>query len=106
VFAVGALGAMMGMTVGPKGDGVGLRLGVYGAAQALAYGIGGTLGGIASDIAISMLGQVRLGYSAVFASEAILFVGSAMLAARIAPARRADEVEASLRGEVLLAYRQ
>lgn len=106
VFAVGALGAMMGMTAGPKGEGVGLRLGVYGAAQALAYGIGGTLGGMASDVAIMALGQVRTGYTAVFATEAFLFVVSAGLAARIAPQQRVTELDAEHRGEVLWAYRQ
>jgi BCD family chlorophyll transporter-like MFS transporter len=106
VFAVGALGAMMGMTAGPKGDGVGLRLGVYGAAQALAYGIGGTLGGMASDVAILALGQVRAGYSAVFGVEATLFVVSAWLATRIATPQSARDLEAEHRGEVLWAYRQ
>lgn len=106
VFAVGALGAMMGMTAGPRGDGVGLRLGVYGAAQALAYGIGGTLGGVASDVAILALGQVRAGYSAVFGVEAMLFVVSAWLATHIATPHSARELEAEHRGEVLWAYRQ
>jgi len=106
VFAVGALGAMMGMTAGPKGEGVGLRLGVYGAAQALAYGIGGTLGGMASDVAILALGQVRAGYSAVFGVEATLFVVSAWLATRIATPQSARDLEAEHRGEVLWAYRQ
>ncbi len=106
VFAVGALGAMMGMTAGPRGDGVGLRLGVYGAAQALAYGIGGTLGGMASDVAILALGQVRAGYNAVFGVEAALFVVSAWLATRIATPQSVRDLEAGHRGEVLWAYRQ
>lgn len=106
VFAVGALGAMMGMTAGPHGDGVGLRLGVYGAAQALAYGIGGTLGGMASDVAIHALGQVRSGYGAVFGVEAALFVVSAWLAARIAMPQAVRDVDAQHRGNVLWAYRQ
>lgn len=106
VFAVGALGAMMGMTHGPRGDSVGLRLGVYGAAQALAYGIGGTLGGVASDIAIYAFGHVRIGYAIVFATESALFVGAAWLAWRIGAARTVAEVDALHRGEVLLAYRQ
>ncbi len=106
VFAVGALGAMMGMTHGPRGEGVGLRLGVYGAAQALAYGIGGTVGGIASDIAIYAFGHVRIGYAVVFATESALFVGAAWLAWRIGAARAVADVDAAHRGEVLLAYRQ
>jgi MFS transporter, BCD family, chlorophyll transporter len=106
VFAVGALGAMMGMTAGPKGEGVGLRLGVYGAAQALAYGIGGTLGGVASDLAIYAFGHVRLGYAAVFATEAALFVGSAWLAMRIGAVQSVREVDEAHRGDVLWAYRQ
>lgn len=106
VFAVGALGAMMAMTVGPKGDGVGLRLGVYGAAQALAYGIGGTLGGVASDVAIAVAGNPRVGYATVFAVESALFVASAWLAVRVASSTRAREVDATHRGEVVWAYRQ
>lgn len=106
VFAVGALGAMMGMTAGPQGDGVGLRLGVYGAAQALAYGIGGTLGGIASDVAIYALGHVRLGYAAVFATESALFLGAAWLAMRISDGQRVRDVEPVHRSDVLWAYRQ
>lgn len=106
VFAVGALGAMMGMTHGPRGEGVGLRLGVYGAAQALAYGIGGTIGGIASDVAIYVFGHVRVGYAVVFATESALFVGAAWLAWRIANARTVADVDAAHRGEVILAYRQ
>lgn len=106
VFAVGALGAMMAMTTGPKGDGVGLRLGVYGAAQALAYGIGGTLGGMASDVAIALVGSPRLGYSAVFAVEAALFVASAWLAMRVGVQTSARDLDASHRGNVVWAYRQ
>ena len=106
VFAVGALGAMMGMTHGPNGDGVGLRLGVYGMAQAIAYGLGGTLGGIASDVAIAAFGHPRVGYAAVFGAEAALFVASAVLAARATRPRAVRDLDAGHRGEVLWAYRQ
>jgi BCD family chlorophyll transporter-like MFS transporter len=85
---------------------VGLRLGVYGAAQALAYGIGGTLGGVASDLAIFAFGHVRLGYAAVFATEAALFLGSAWLAMRIGAVQTVREVDEAHRGDVLWAYRQ
>lgn len=106
VFAVGALGAMMGMTAGPQGDGVGLRLGVYGAAQAIAYGIGGSLGGVASDVAIATLGDVRAGYTAVFAVEAGLFLAATWMAMRIANTASARAVDAAHRSDVVWAYRQ
>jgi len=106
VFAVGALGAMMGMTAGERGEGVGLRLGVYGAAQALAYGIGGSVGGVATDVAIIVLGQDRAGYSAVFAIEAGLFVASAWMAMRVGSAGAPRDVDAAHRGHVAWAFRQ
>jgi BCD family chlorophyll transporter-like MFS transporter len=105
VFAVGALGAMMGMTSGTQGDGVGLRLGVYGAAQAIAYGIGGSVGGIASDLAIAAWGDARLGYAGVFAVESALFVTAAWIAARL-HAENGAPVKPSHRAEELWRYQQ
>jgi BCD family chlorophyll transporter-like MFS transporter len=79
VFAVAAIGAMMGLTVQGKAGGAGLRMGFWGAAQAIAYGLGGVLGAVGSDVARSTLGSASAGYSAVFTAEAILFTAAAVL---------------------------
>jgi BCD family chlorophyll transporter-like MFS transporter len=79
VFAVAAIGAMMGLTVQGKAGGAGLRMGFWGAAQAIAYGLGGVLGAVGSDVARSTLGSASAGYSAVFTAEAVLFTAAAVL---------------------------
>jgi BCD family chlorophyll transporter-like MFS transporter len=78
IFAVAAIGAMMGLTVRGSG-GAGLRMGFWGASQALAYGMGGFLGAAASDLARTFLGSPSAGYGLVFGMEALLFVVAAGL---------------------------
>ncbi|WP_375412368.1 BCD family MFS transporter [uncultured Bradyrhizobium sp.] len=79
-YAVAAIGSMMAL-VGAGGDKrEGVRMGLWGAAQAFAFGIGGFLGTLASDIARILLPSPALSYSAVFASEAGLFVVAALMA--------------------------
>lgn len=90
-YAVAAIGAMMAL-VGAGGEKrEGVRMGLWGAAQAFAFGIGGFLGTLASDIARYVLTSAALSYSAVFASEAGLFVVAAVMAVWVhrAPARDA-----------------
>ena len=79
IFAVAAIGAMMGLTIRGKAGGAGLRMGFWGAAQAIAYGLGGVLGAIGSDVGRELLGSAAAGYSVVFAVEACLFVGASVL---------------------------
>lgn len=79
IFAVAAIGAMMGLTVKGKAGGAGLRMGFWGAAQAIAYGLGGLLGAVGSDIGRQVLGSASAGYSVVFTVEAVLFVAAAVL---------------------------
>jgi BCD family chlorophyll transporter-like MFS transporter len=79
IFAVAAIGAMMGLTVKGKAGGAGLRMGFWGAAQAIAYGTGGLLGAVGSDIGRELLGSAAAGYSVVFTVEAVLFVAAAVL---------------------------
>jgi len=79
LFAVSAIGAMMGLTVRGRAGGAGLRMGFWGAAQAMAYGAGGFLGAGASDVAQHLLGSPALGYATVFTGEALLFVAAAVL---------------------------
>ncbi|TVP44579.1 MAG: MFS transporter [Gemmatimonadales bacterium] len=77
VFAVAAIGAMMGLTVRGKAGGAGLRMGFWGGAQALAYGTGGFMGAALSDLARAFLGSPSAGYVLVFLLEAVLFVAAA-----------------------------
>lgn len=79
VFAVAAIGAMMGLTIEGKAGGAGLRMGFWGAAQAIAYGLGGVLGAAGSDLARAALGSPAAGYAVVFSVEAALFVVAAVL---------------------------
>jgi len=89
VFAVAAIGLMMGLTVHGEEGGAGLRMGLWGGAQALAYGLGGFGGAAASDAGRALLGSEALGYGMVFALQAILFLAAAWI---LGVRRRRDEV--------------
>jgi BCD family chlorophyll transporter-like MFS transporter len=79
-YAVAAIGSMMAL-VGAGGERrEGVRMGLWGAAQAFAFGLGGFLGTMASDVARFLLSSPSLSYSAVFASEAALFIVAAAMA--------------------------
>jgi BCD family chlorophyll transporter-like MFS transporter len=86
-FAVAAIGSMMALagTAGPRKEGI--RMGVWGAAQAIAFGLGGFLGTVAVDVVRFLTGSPLQAYVLVFATEAILFVWSAKLAAGVIGAR-------------------
>jgi MFS transporter, BCD family, chlorophyll transporter len=83
MYAVAAIGSMMGLVDKGGRAREGMRMGLWGAAQAIAFGLGGILGTLASDVARLLLGSPSLAYAAVFAGEALLFTMSAMLASRI-----------------------
>ena len=98
-YAVAAIGSMMAL-VGAGGEKrEGVRMGLWGAAQAFAFGIGGFLGTLASDVARYVLTSAALSYSAVFASEAGLFVVAAVMAVWVhrAPAKRRDAAKRARR---------
>ena len=80
VFAIAAIGAMMTLVASGRQSREGVRMGLWGAAQAIAFGLGGFLGTVASDIAQYVLGDSRVAYAWVFGAEALLFVGSAVIA--------------------------
>jgi BCD family chlorophyll transporter-like MFS transporter len=82
-FAVAAIGSMMGLAGTGRKAREGVRMGLWGAAQAIAFGIGGFAGSAASDVARHFLGAPGPAYAIVFAAEAMLFVVSAWLAARV-----------------------
>ena len=90
VFAVGAIGSMMGVITEAGDARTGARMGVFGAAQGLAYGIGGFAGAWMSDLARGWFGSPSSGYASVFAVEAMLFALSGWLAATSAPAVRGE----------------
>jgi MFS transporter, BCD family, chlorophyll transporter len=96
VFAIGAIGSMMSLSAAADQSQTGVRMGVFGAAQAVAMAAGGMLGAGASDVMRSLLGSDRLGYSSVFAMEAALFVGAAVLASAARQVGRAESGDALL----------
>ncbi len=88
VFAVAAIGSMMGLagSGGPGREGV--RMGVWGAAQAVAFALGGFAGAVGVDLGRRLLGSTGHAFVVVFAVEASIFLAAAALALRIdAPAR-------------------
>ena len=89
LFAVAAIGAMMGLAGAGARTREGVRMGVWGAAQAIAFGLGGMLGAVGVDAARRMLGHDGAAFQLVFAAEASLFVLAAVLALRATEARRA-----------------
>ncbi len=89
VFAVAAIGAMMGLAGAGEKTREGVRMGVWGASQAIAFGFAGLLGAAGRDVALFVLGDVGRAYQIVFAFEGMLFLAAAMLALLIsAPVRR------------------
>lgn len=80
VFAVAAVGAMLGLASDGKTSGEGARMGVWGASQAVAFGAGGLLGAIIVDQLRSMLGQDSIAFQTVFAVEAVMFLLAALVA--------------------------
>jgi MFS transporter, BCD family, chlorophyll transporter len=87
VFAVAAIGAMMGLAREGTEAREGARMGVFGAAQAIGFGVGSFAGTVASDAMRALTGSDALGYGVVFGAEALIFLVAAVLALRItAPA--------------------
>ncbi|WP_075217386.1 BCD family MFS transporter [Mongoliimonas terrestris] len=83
VFAVSAIGMMMGLAgTGPR-ESRGTRMGLWGASQAIAFGLGGLAGTVAVDLVTLATGQQILSYQTVFAAEGLLFLGAAWIAAAL-----------------------
>ena len=83
VFAVAAIGSMMRLVGRGAKSREGTRMGVWGAAQGVAFGAGGFVGPAAADLGRWVFADASSAYAAVFALEAILFLGAAALALRI-----------------------
>ncbi|MEQ5788936.1 BCD family MFS transporter [Erythrobacter sp. NFXS35] len=92
VFAVAAIGAMMGLAGAGENTREGVRMGVWGASQAIAFGLGGLTGAVGVDLARKVLGDDGAAFQLVFGIEAAAFLLAAVLAVRAtgAAALRAD----------------
>lgn len=87
MFAVAAIGSMMGLAGEGEGPREGIRMGVWGAAQALGFATGGFVGAVGVDIGRGLMGADAPAFGLVFVLEAGLFLASALIASRIgAPA--------------------
>lgn len=82
LFAVAAIGAMMGLAGSGTRTREGVRMGVWGAAQAIAFGLGGLVGALGVDFARAAYGADGPAFQLVFAIEGALFVVAAWLAVR------------------------
>ncbi len=94
VFAAAAIGWMMGLAGEGRASREGVRMGLWGGAQAIGFALGGFLGTVGVD-AVRLLSDSRvLSYAAVFCAEGVLFLVSAILAARMQvtrPSRRVTQ---------------
>jgi len=84
VFAVAAIGAMMGLAGADGGNREGIRMGVWGAAQAIAFAVGGLIGAVGLDLGRALIGSTSQTFMIVFAAQALLFLAAASLALRSA----------------------
>ncbi len=89
-FAIAAIASMMRLAAQGRAQREGVRMGLWGAAQAIAFGTGGLAGAAASDVARWLVGSAGAAYAWVFAIEALLFVLSARLAARIGQSEQGE----------------
>jgi BCD family chlorophyll transporter-like MFS transporter len=87
IFAVAAIGSMMALAGDGRHGREGTRMGLWGAAQAIAAGFGGLLGAGLVDVMRRLLPHPAEAYGTVFALEAALFLGAALLALRVVAAR-------------------
>jgi len=88
VFAVAAIGSMMGLAGAGRPAREGVRMGVWGAAQAIAFALGGFLGAVGVDLGRRVFATDGEAFLTVFVAEAALFVVSAGVALCIGRERR------------------
>lgn len=81
VFAVGAVGSMMGMVASGRRSREGVRMGLWGAAQALAFALGGLGATLLVDVSRWLFDSIPLAYGIVFVVEGALFFVASRLAA-------------------------
>ncbi|CAN5309699.1 BCD family MFS transporter [soil metagenome] len=90
VFAVSAIGSMMGLAgAGKTASREGVRMGIWGAAQAAAFACGGFVGALGVDVMRRVLHADGTAFLAVFIGEALIFLVAAGLASKLdAPSAR------------------
>jgi MFS transporter, BCD family, chlorophyll transporter len=94
IFAVAAVGAMLGMASDGKGHREGARMGVWGAAQAIAFGVGGLTGAMIVDHLRSGAASDGTAFGTVFAIEAAMFILAALVAVGTKLARSVESGKA------------
>ncbi|MEL6829874.1 MAG: BCD family MFS transporter [Pseudomonadota bacterium] len=82
-FAVAAIGSMMTLASAGKESREGLKMGLWGASQAIAFGLGGFIGAVAIDLTRQIFTETGTAFALVFATEGLLFIAAALLAARV-----------------------
>lgn len=83
VFAVAAIGSMMELAHRGEAGSAGVRMGLWGAAQAVAFALGGVAGTFVIDSVRYFFGSPVTAFACVFATEALLFLLAAGLAAHL-----------------------
>jgi MFS transporter, BCD family, chlorophyll transporter len=83
VFAISAIGSMMGLAGSGRKSREGTRMGIWGAAQAIAFGLGGFLGAVGVDAMRVVLPRTGDAFFTVFSIEAAFFVAAAILASQL-----------------------
>jgi BCD family chlorophyll transporter-like MFS transporter len=83
VFAVAAIGSMMGLVDAGRERREGIRMGLFGAAQAIAVGLGGVVATALVDAVRWLSGSPLWAYALVFVAEALTFAAAAVLASRV-----------------------
>lgn len=83
VFAVAAIGAMMGLAREGHEAREGARMGLFGAAQAIGFGVGSFGGTLLADIGRALTASDAMGYGSVFLLEGVIFLIAAALALRL-----------------------
>jgi BCD family chlorophyll transporter-like MFS transporter len=99
IYAAAAIGSMMALAGKGAQAREGTRMGLWGAAQAMALGAGGLTGALLVDIARFASASPLGAYAFVFAIEALAFLASAVIAARIganAPTTRREAPNATV----------
>lgn len=88
IFAVAAVGAMLGLASDGTSSGEGARMGVWGAAQAIAFGAGGLLGAVIVDVLRGTSADGSNAFQIVFVIEGAMFILAALVATGTSMSRR------------------
>jgi MFS transporter, BCD family, chlorophyll transporter len=98
VFAVSAIGSMMGLAATGAGSREGTRMGLWGAAQAIAFGLGGIAATVLIDLARGFAATPLVAYISVFSAESLLFIAAAILVSSVARGSNKNQNTPTLQG--------